>query len=364
MTGRVVLAAGGTGGHVFPALAVADELLRRGYRVSLATDSRGAGFGDRAPGIDVHRVAASNVRGGAISRIGGALAVGAGAVQAWLLLARLRPAGVVGFGGYPSVPTTMAAAARRIPIVIHEQNAVLGRANRLVAGRAAAIAASFERTRGIRDADRPRTFVTGNPVRAAFGEARARAYPPANGRIGLLVLGGSQGAAVFADVVPQAFAALSTTLRRRFAVTQQCRPEDLGRTRRAYLEIGVQAELATFFDDVPDRMADAHAVVARAGASTVAELAEAGRPAILAPYPHAADDHQTANARAVADGAAWLLSASDFTAAAVAARLREFANDPSVLARAAAAMRERGGRDAAGALVDRLEQLVGREAAA
>lgn len=364
MTGRVVLAAGGTGGHVFPALAVADELLRRGYRVSLATDSRGAGFGDRAPGIDVHRVAASNGRGGAISRIGGALVVGAGMVQAWRLLARLRPACVVGFGGYPSVPTMMAAAARRVPSIIHEQNAVLGRANRLVAGRAAAIAASFERTRGVRDADRPRTFVTGNPVRAAFSEARARAYPSADERIGLLVLGGSQGAAVFADVVPRAFAALPETLRRRFAVTQQCRPEDLERTRRAYLEIGMPAELAAFFDDIPDRMANNHAVVARAGASTVAELAEAGRPAILVPYPYAADDHQTANAQAVADGAGWLIPTTEFTADAVAVRLREFANDPNVLARAAAAMRDRGGRNAAGALVDRLEQLVGRKAAA
>lgn len=355
----VLLAAGGTGGHLFPAIAAARELERRGHRVSLATDARGERFDT---GIsDSHRVRSGGSVGGAAARFGAGLAIGLGFVQAWRLLSRLRPTGAIGFGGYPSVPTMLAVVSRGVPSLIHEQNAVLGRANRLVARRVSAIAASFEDTGGLDPAERARTEVVGNPVRPAFAEMRARPAPEyagGDGGIRLLVLGGSQGARVFADVVPAAFRELPEALRNRFRVAQQCRPEDVDRVRRAYREAGVAAELGEFFPDVAERMADARLVVARAGASTVAELAEVGRPAVLVPYPHATDDHQTANARAMEKGGgAWLVGEDAFDAASLASRLEDFARRPERLAAAAAAMRRQGGRDAARALVDRFERL-------
>ncbi len=356
----VLLAAGGTGGHMFPAIAVARELERRNRPVSLATDARGERFDT---GIsDAHRVSSGGSGGGAAARFGAGLAIGLGAVQAWRLLSRLRPAGAIGFGGYPSAPTMLAVVARGVPSLIHEQNAVLGRANRLVARRVSAIAASFEDTGGLGPAERARTEVTGNPVRPAFAEMRRRPGPGdagGDGGIRLLVLGGSQGARVFGDVVPAAFRELPERLRNRFRVAQQCRPEDIGRVRRAYRDAGVAAELSEFFADAAERMADAHLVVARSGASTVAELAEVGRPAVLVPYPHATDDHQTANARAMEEGGgAWLVRESDFDAGSLASRLEGFARRPGRLSAAATAMRRQGGRDAARALVDRLERLL------
>ena len=370
---HVVLAAGGTGGHMFPAAAVARELVRRDYPVSLATDRRGRNFETGVDGLRTHLVSSAGSGGGPAARIGAAFAIGAGLVQAWRLLARLKPAGVIGFGGYPSVPTMLAAVTRGLPSLIHEQNAVLGRANRLVMRRVSAIATSFEATAGPGDAWRARAVTTGNPVRGAFSEARAEAYPESaggGGEIRLLVLGGSQGARVFGEVVPAALSRLPEAMRGRFRVIQQCRPEDIGEVRRAYGQSGIGAELARFFTDVAGRMAAAHLVIARSGASTVAELAEVGRPAILVPYPHATDDHQTANARAMEEaGGAWLIPPAAFAPEALADRLEELVLKPGLLAAAAAAMRRAGGRDAAAALVDRFEQLLdaapdSREAAA
>ena len=368
---HVVLAAGGTGGHLFPAAAVARELVRRDYPVALATDRRGEKFETGVDGVRAHRIRSAGSGGGPLARIGAAFAIGAGVIQAWRLLGRLRPAGVIGFGGYPSVPTMLAAVARGLPSLIHEQNAVLGRANRLVMRRVSAVATSFEATAGFGDVGRPGAVTTGNPVRPAFSEARMLAYPEnADGEIRMLVLGGSQGARVFSDVVPAALSRLPAAVRSRFRVVQQCRPEDIGEVRRAYRQGGVDAELARFFTDVAARMAAAHLVVARSGASTVAELAEVGRPAILVPYPHATDDHQTANARAMEQaGGAWLIPGTAFTAEALAARLEKFVLRPELLTAAAAAMRRAGGCDAAAALVNRFEQLleaaaIRREAAA
>lgn len=362
-TRRIVLAAGGTGGHMFPAVAVADELRRRGFAVSLITDARGSGFGDGFAEDDVHRISASGIGGGIAAKIRGAIAIGVGFVQAWRLLGRLQPVCVIGFGGYPSVPTMLATSARRVTSLIHEQNAVLGRANRLVVGKVTAVAASFAETAGITGADADKTVVTGNPVRAVFSNGRGNAYPaigPNGEGIRILVLGGSQGARIFSDIVPQAFSEMPEPLRRRFAITQQCRPEDLERVEHAYSEAGVTAELSSFFDDVAQRMASAHLVITRSGASTIAELAEAGRPAILVPYPHATDDHQTANARAMEQlGGAWLMPSDAFTADALIARLEGFANLPDTLRDAAASMHKAGGRDAAGALADQVEKLAG-----
>lgn len=359
----ILLAAGGTGGHVFPAIAVAEELTARGHTVALATDVRGTDLGKSLGGVDVHRISASGVRGGLLAKVGAAVSIGIGVLQARRLFRKLRPECVIGFGGYPSVPTMIAATSRGLPTIIHEQNAVLGRANRLVSKRVTVIATSFAETAGIAAASNGNVVLTGNPVRAAFSAVRNQNYPPIgpNGEgVKILVMGGSQGATVLSEVVPRALQEMPETLRRRFAITQQCRPEDIDNVSRIYAEAGVSADLATFFDDVPDRMAAAHIVITRAGASTVAELAEAGRPAILVPYPHATDDHQTANARAVeASGAGWLIPQDGFTPEALTMRLESFVNLQNLLTDAAKCAHDFGGMAAAAALADQAEKLMG-----
>ena len=277
--GHIMLAAGGTGGHIFPAIAVAEALLSRSYGVSLVTDARGTDMGSILPEVAVHRISASGIGGGVVAKAKAVVSIGIGVVQARRLFRKFTPRCIVGFGGYPSVPTMVAATMRGIPTVIHEQNAVLGRANHLLAGRVSAIATSFADTAGIAPENSAKVTDTGNPVRRSFTDIREQPYPPIgpNGEgVRILVLGGSQGATVFSDVVPRAIADMPEALRRRFAIVQQCRPEDIDRVRRMYDSVGVNPELATFFDDVPNRMAAAHIVITRAGASTVAELAEAG----------------------------------------------------------------------------------------
>ena len=359
----ILLAAGGTGGHIFPAIAVAEELIARGHTVALATDARGTGLGSSLAGVDVHRISASGVSGGLMAKVSAAVSIGVGVLQARRLFRKLRPGCVIGFGGYPSVPTMIAATSRGLPTIIHEQNAVLGRANRLVSKRVTVIATSFKETSGIAVTSDDNVVLTGNPVRAAFSAVRQQAYPPIgpNGEgVKILVMGGSQGATVLSEIVPRALKEMPETLRRRFAITQQCRAEDIENVRRIYAEAGVSADLATFFDDVPDRMAGAHIVITRAGASTVAELAEAGRPAILVPYPHATDDHQTANARAVeATGAGWLIPQDGFTPDALTMRLESFVNLQNILIDAAKCAHEFGSMSAAAGLADQAEKLMG-----
>ena len=359
----ILLAAGGTGGHIFPAIAVAEELIARGHTVALATDARGTGLGSSLAGVDVHRISASGVSGGLMAKVSAAVSIGVGVLQARRLFRKLRPGCVIGFGGYPSVPTMIAATSRGLPTIIHEQNAVLGRANRLVSKRVTVIATSFKETSGIALTSDDNVVLTGNPVRAAFSAVRQQAYPPIgpNGEgVKILVMGGSQGATVLSEIVPRALKEMPETLRRRFAITQQCRAEDIENVRRIYAEAGVSADLATFFDDVPDRMTAAHIVFTRAGASTVAELAEAGRPAILVPYPHATDDHQTANARAVeATGAGWLIPQDGFTPDALTMRLESFVNLQNILIDAAKCAHEFGSMSAAAGLADQAEKLMG-----
>jgi len=359
----ILLAAGGTGGHIFPAIAVAEELIARGHTVALATDARGTGLGSSLAGVDVHRISASGVSGGLMAKVSAAVSIGVGVLQARRLFRKLRPGCVIGFGGYPSVPTMIAATSRGLPTIIHEQNAVLGRANRLVSKRVTVIATSFKETSGIAVTSDDNVVLIGNPVRAAFSAVRQQAYPPIgpNGEgVKILVMGGSQGATVLSEIVPRALKEMPETLRRRFAITQQCRAEDIENVRRIYAEAGVSADLATFFDDVPDRMTAAHIVFTRAGASTVAELAEAGRPAILVPYPHATDDHQTANARAVeATGAGWLIPQDGFTPDALTMRLESFVNLQNILIDAAKCAHEFGSMSAAAGLADQAEKLMG-----
>jgi len=340
VSGCFVLAAGGTGGHVFPAEALAGELLGHGRKVHLVSDGRADAIARRIPGIEVHRVRAGNFSGGPARALQALADLALGTVQAGRLLRRLAPAVVIGFGGYPSVPTMLAALCLGLPTVIHEQNAVLGRANRRIAPHARRIAAGFPTTAGVRPADRARCVHTGNPVRPAVlavGDEEYRSPEP--GRpIELLILGGSQGARVLSEIVPPALAALPACLRGALRISQQVRPEDLAAVAECYRGHGITADLSSFFDDVPERLARAHLAICRAGASTVAELAASGRPAVLIPYPHAMEDHQTANARAFADaGGGWVIPQSQrhLTPDILARRLQGLLVDPETLTRAA-----------------------------
>lgn len=358
----VLLATGGTGGHVFPAEALAEALGRRGVRLALVTDRRGHAYRGALANLDVYRIRAAQVAGRKVWQLVRAtVALALGFCQAYRLLRRLKPKVVVGFGGYASVPTMLAARWLRVPTILHEQNAILGRANRLLAPLVTTIATAFPATGHVRPADAGKVRITGNPVRRAFREVRECSYPalePGKPFV-LLVLGGSQGARVFGRIVPKALAALSPEMRLRLRVHQQCRPEDREAVRNTYESLGIEADTATFFEDVPERMGQAHLVVSRAGASTVAELTAAGRPAILVPYPAATDDHQTANARALDEaGAAWLMPEAAFTPEALAVRIESFLETPVILDKAAKSARGLGKAEAAERLVDAVAELL------
>ena len=358
----VALAAGGTGGHVFPAAALAVELQGRGIELVLITDRRGGALGGDLPTLRVHRIRAGGIAGkNPLRRLFSGVDLAVGTWQARRLLRDLKPDAVIGFGGYPSVPTMLAAAWGGYATAIHEQNAVLGRANRLLASRARRIAVSFDRVRGVAAGDQERLVHTGMPVRQGFAEARERAYaPPASdGPINLLVMGGSQGARVLSQVVPAALGMMPEAIKARLGVVQQCRPEDLEVVRGGYARAGIKADLAAFFDDVPARLAAAHLLIARAGASTVAEMTTVGRPAILVPYPHAIDDHQAANAHAVDEaGAGWLMPEDAFSPETLAQRLEQLFTVPGTLRHAAASARTAGRPDAALRLADLVERLL------
>lgn len=354
----ILLAAGGTGGHVFPAEALAAELLRRGHRVGLVTDTRGKGFGQNLPELPLYRIPSGTPSGRSIGgKLLALIEIARGVMAASNLLALTRPAAVIGFGGYPALPLLLAARMKRVPVLIHEQNAVLGRVNRLVAGRADRIATSFPVTRFL-PAQTPAT-VTGNPVRPGILAAADRPYTAPSGAIVVLIMGGSQGARVLSDVVPAALAALPAELKRRLKVQQQCRPEDLERVRAAYTQAGIQAETASFFSDVAERLAAAHLVVSRSGASSTAEIAVIGRPSLLVPYAHAMDDHQTANAQALVQaGGAIAIPQDKFSIERATTAFNDLLGDPAELARMASAARSVGRPLAAQALADLVERAV------
>ncbi|HVZ99962.1 MAG TPA: undecaprenyldiphospho-muramoylpentapeptide beta-N-acetylglucosaminyltransferase [Caulobacterales bacterium] len=357
----VLIAAGGTGGHLFPAAAFAEEMFRRGWRVVLMTDARGRRYAEGFPAERIEDVPAASLSGNPFKAVPALFKIYRGIRAANQRLSDLQPALVAGFGGYPSFPALMAARQQRIPILIHEQNAVLGRVNRAMAKNAAAVACGFERLDRLPPEAASRKHVTGNPVRLPILAARERPYaePPAGGRIHLLVIGGSQGARLFGEVIPAAVALLPAELRARLDVAQQVREEQLKSAQKAYEKTGVRAEVATFFSDVGPRLAAAHLVIARAGASSVTELQAAGRPAILIPFAAAADDHQTANAEGLTSvGAADLFTEADFTPASLAATLERRFADPHGLAVRAAAARAAGKPDAARSLADLAEQVA------
>ncbi|HVV60150.1 MAG TPA: undecaprenyldiphospho-muramoylpentapeptide beta-N-acetylglucosaminyltransferase [Pseudolabrys sp.] len=357
----VLVAAGGTGGHLFPAEALAAALAKHGIAVDLATDKRAAHF--KFPAREVHLIPSATLRGrNPLAYARTATVLGFGVVKAWMVLGRVRPAIVVGFGGYPTVPPLYAATLRGIPTLLHEQNGVMGRANRLLAARVTAIATGFRDVAGVDPAVKAKMTFTGNPVRPAVAAAAATPFaePAPDGKFRLTVFGGSQGARVMADVVPAAIERLTSDLRGRLAITQQARGEDLTRVREAYARLGVAAETADFFNDLPTRVATSHLVVSRSGASTVAELSAIGRPAILVPLPHALDQDQLANAGVLEkSGGAIRIDQSAFTPDRLAGELTALAGDPARLGRMAAAAKTAGVIDAA----DRLADLVMKVAA-
>jgi UDP-N-acetylglucosamine--N-acetylmuramyl-(pentapeptide) pyrophosphoryl-undecaprenol N-acetylglucosamine transferase len=358
-----MLAAGGTGGHLFPALALAQELGRRGIAVDLVTDMRAGHYDAGFPARQVYRVPSASPSGkspGALARAVASL--GHGVVASLRLMRKVKPGAVVGFGGYPCFPPLVAARLLRIPTALHEQNAVLGRANRSLARYVTAIATSFEQTKFLDAKTTAKARVTGNPVRDLVIDWAAVAYqpPPEGGPYQLLVFGGSQGARFFADALPETLALTPDWLRTRLVVVQQCREEDLGRVKEAYWKAGVQAQLATFFPDLPEAMAKAHLVIGRAGASTVAELTVMGRPAILVPLPHAIDNDQLQNALRLADaGAGWCLEQKNYSPEFLSGALTDLLTSPDKLSEAAAAARALGQPQAVTHLADLVEELVG-----
>lgn len=362
----ILLAAGGTGGHMFPAEALARALLARGLRVELATDERGGGFGDRLPQVIVHRIASGGVAGkGIVARLRNLLRLGLGVLQSRRLLQRLDPAVVVGFGGYPSVPPLLAAQRADVPTILHEQNAVMGRANRFLARRATRLALGFEQVKFADRVAAERRVVTGNPVRGEISAVVETPYvaPHAGGPVNLFVVGGSLGARVFAKVVPEAIGLLPAALRDRLHIAQQARTEDYAQVSESYRALGMPVELRAFFDDVPARLASAHLLICRAGASTVSELAAAGRPAILVPLPNSIDDHQMANAKALeAAGGGWVLPENLLSSTSLAAKLQAVLEQPETLQRAAEAAGHAGRRDAAERLADLVVTLLPAEA--
>src|SRR4051812_6299226 len=362
----ILLAVGGTGGHLFPAEALGVELIRRGFRVRLATDARALRYSGLFSRETIDVVPSETVRGRSpwsLARTGALLA--AGTAVSLNLMRRLKPKAVVGFGGYPTLPPLLAAKMFGVPGIIHESNAVLGRANRFLASRVSAIATSLP---GVLDRDPSlagKTTTVGTPMRPAVLAASAVKYvaPEAAGALRLLVVGGSQGARVMADIVPPAIERLEPALWRRLVVTQQVREEDMARVRAVYDRLKISAELAPFFSDLPARLAQNHLVVSRSGAGTVAELAAIGLPSILVPLPGAIDQDQFANAGVLsqADGAIRIVQ-NDFTPDRLASEISAFAAEPSRLTAMAANARKVGRLDAAERLADLVAKVAGIQA--
>ena len=357
----ILIAAGGTGGHLFPAQALAVALARRGLPVELATDERALRYGGDFPARAIHAIPSATPTGvGLVSKAGAALVLTRGVGLAWLRIRKIAPLAVIGFGGYPTVPPLLAASLLKLPTLLHEQNAVMGRANRFLASRVSIVATGFPTLRGAEGGVRAKLRYTGNPVRPAVIEASAISYPDfADGRLRVLITGGSQGARVMSDIAPAAIALLSEADRARVSLTQQARGEDRQRVAEACARMNFAIEIAEFFPDLPARIAAAHLVIGRAGASTVSELAVIGRPSILVPFPHALDQDQAANAAVLAaSGAAQVVPQTEFTPERLAGLLRKALADPSSLVAAAEAAKAAGVADAAERLADLVQEAA------
>ncbi|GAA0547021.1 UDP-N-acetylglucosamine--N-acetylmuramyl-(pentapeptide) pyrophosphoryl-undecaprenol N-acetylglucosamine transferase [Rhizomicrobium palustre] len=357
----IVLATGGTGGHLFPAEALAKELQARGQKIVVMTDKRGKSYGDVFPGAEIAIVpsAAFSDRS-TIRLISAPFEIIAGIVVSFAKLKSIRPSAVVGFGGYPSVPVMLAACFAGLPTAILSPDALLGRANRLIMNYVRIIAANLPLVRFL-PKNSKKIVYTGNPLRPEVIALTAAPYESPTNEYRVLVFGGSQGARVFSERMPAAIKLLPEAFRAKLNIIQQCRPEDLESVRNEYAAMGVRAELASFFKNMPQHIAEAHLVIARSGAGTVSELACIGRPAILVPLPHALDDNQTPNAEALVKvGGGWRVPQTDFTPEKISAMLQAAFADPVALAEKAAAARSLAKPDATRALADLVETLGGK----
>ncbi len=355
-----VLAAGGTGGHMVPAHAVAQELIARGHRVALVTDERGAKIPGLFADVQTHILPAGRMDSGMRGWIRGGRQILEGRRMARALYRSFEPAAVVGFGGYPALPALLGAFAEKIPTIVHEQNAVLGRVNRLVARKVAAIATAYPDVLRLSGRHAAKTYLVGNPVRQSVLDLREEPFPFLSDEsvLRLLVTGGSQGASILSQVVPAGLGLLPISLRRRMQVTQQCRPEDIEAVRATYAELEIPADLSTYIEDMPEKLGWSHLVIGRAGASTIAELTAAGRPAILIPLPSAMDNHQTYNVREmVASGGARAIDQRRFTPTELAKQMQKLAMEPGALMNAADRARACGRPDAAKDLADLIESF-------
>ena len=354
-----VLAAGGTGGHMFPAEALARELIARGWRVALASDSRGERYASTFP-AETHLALEAATGSGPLGLTKAGLKIAKGVVQAQSAFGRMKPAVVVGFGGYPSLPALMAAITRGLPTVLHEQNAVLGRANRALAAHVKTVACAFPTLQRAPAAVAARKVVVGNPVRPDIAALYDKPFAPPTGKIEILITGGSQGARLLSQTLPLALAALPEDLRVRLRVAQQTRPENMDEARAVYADALIEAEVAPFFRDMASRLGRAHLVVGRAGASTCSELAVAGRPSILIPLKIAADDHQRLNAKLLTDaGAAEVVLEDELTVERMASAVMNALTDPMTLGLRASAARSVAEPAAASKLADLVIEVAG-----
>ena len=355
----IVLSAGGTGGHLFPAQALAGALARRGRDIVVMTDTRFANYATAFPTARIETVPSSP-----FNAITAPFKIAAGIAIAFAKLLKLKPAAVIGFGGYPSVPVMLAASLARLPTAIIEQNAVVGRANRLVMNRVRVVAAAFPIAR-FAPADKSKIVLTGNPLRPEVEALWGAPYnaPQTDGPLHLLVFGGSQGARAMSEIVPAALTRLPHDLKKRLSVVQQCRPEDIETVRQIYANAEISAELQSFFSDLPKRMAESHLVIARSGAGTVAELMAIGRPAILVPLPGALDDNQTPNAEILSRAAAgWCVAQSELSPDSLAQMLIRIFADALSLAACAAGAHSLATPHATEKLADVVDDLVRRSA--
>ncbi len=361
----IALAAGGTGGHLFPAQALAEVLLSRGHDIHLITDERVRDYGKSFPASQTHIVPSASLSLSKLTAVPGNIwRLYSGVATARALLKKHAPAAVVGFGGYPSLPPLWAATMLKLPTILHEQNAVLGRANKILAGRVNAIATSFEQVFRLTPQAAGKVVLTGNPVRQTALNFMAARYPHLDemSPLKLVVFGGSQGARFFSDVMPDALALLPETLRGRLTIVQQCRAEDLSRVEERYGALGVTCRLSHFFSNMPEEIAQSHLVVCRSGASSIAELGVIGRPAVLVPLPHAIDNDQKKNAESfAAAGAGFIQDQNALTPQVLASVLERLLNSPQVLKDAAEAAVRHGKPDAAQKLADLVERHMTRQ---
>lgn len=356
----IFLAAGGTGGHIFPAIALGEELGRRGFKAVLITDKRTEKYLAKNDHIAVEFIPLRYPYGSIVKKAMGAFSQISCNLKAKALIKKYKPVCVVGFGGYPSFPTVYAAISKKVRTVIHEQNSVLGKANQMLADKVNAIATSFPEVLRVEDKNLGKIVYTGNPVRPGIQITRNLPYPEFNetSSLHILITGGSQGARVFARVVPEAIRLLHE-FHPRIRIDQQCRVEDIDRVRKLYSDIGVNAELASFFADLPNRMASAHLVICRSGASSLAEASVAGRPIIMVPFPNSKDNHQMINANAYEDlGAGWVMPEESFTPDALAFKLENFFKLPKIFSEVADKSREAGIPDADKKLADLVERTI------